>query len=41
MALGWASLIYRICAEERVLAQDSRWPAYAGSVRYRLVPGIW
>lgn len=38
---GWASLFYRINAEERVLAQDARWSAYAASVRYRLVPGIW
>jgi protein-S-isoprenylcysteine O-methyltransferase Ste14 len=38
---GWASLLYRIRAEERVLSQDSRWRAYAGSVRYRLLPGLW
>lgn len=38
---GWASLIYRIHAEERVLSQDSRWQVYAGSVRYRLLPGLW
>jgi protein-S-isoprenylcysteine O-methyltransferase Ste14 len=41
MLVGWASLIYRIRAEERVLAHDSRWPAYTARVRYCLVPGIW
>jgi len=39
--VGWASLIYRIDREERVLAHDPRWAAYAASVRYRLLPGIW
>ncbi len=38
---GWGSLLYRIHAEERVLSQDSRWQVYAGSVRYRLLPGVW
>ena len=38
---GWASLIYRIRAEERVLGLDAGWQAYAGRVRYRLLPGIW
>ncbi len=38
---GWASLIYRINAEERVLSQDARWRAYSESTRYRLVPGLW
>jgi protein-S-isoprenylcysteine O-methyltransferase Ste14 len=38
---GWVSLIYRIQAEERVLAQDGRWPAYVAAVRYRLIPGLW
>jgi protein-S-isoprenylcysteine O-methyltransferase Ste14 len=38
---GWASLIYRIHAEERILSQDDRWPTYAASVRYRLLPGLW
>lgn len=41
VALGWASLAYRIRAEERVLSQDGRWPAYISRVRYRLVPGLW
>jgi len=39
--VGWASLLYRINAEERVLSQDARWRAYSESTRYRLVPGLW
>jgi protein-S-isoprenylcysteine O-methyltransferase Ste14 len=38
---GWASLLYRIRAEERVLAQHRDWPAFVASVKYRLVPGLW
>lgn len=38
---GWVSLLYRIHAEERVLARDPQWTAYAASVRYRLIPGLW
>jgi protein-S-isoprenylcysteine O-methyltransferase Ste14 len=38
---GWVSLLYRIHAEESVLARDPQWPAYAASVRYRLIPGLW
>jgi len=38
---GWLSLIYRIHAEERILAQDPAWSTSAGSVRYRLLPGLW
>jgi protein-S-isoprenylcysteine O-methyltransferase Ste14 len=38
---GWASLVYRIRAEERVLSQDARWRNYADVVRYRLLPGLW
>ncbi len=38
---GWASLIYRIHAEERVLSKDPGWSQYAATVRYRLIPGIW
>jgi protein-S-isoprenylcysteine O-methyltransferase Ste14 len=41
MIVGWISLVYRIHAEERVLARDERWPAYAAAVRYRLVPKVW
>ena len=39
--LGWASMIYRIVAEERVLSRHPGWRAYSGLVRYRLVPGLW
>lgn len=38
---GWASLLYRIRAEERILSLDPRWSAYADSIRFRLLPGIW
>jgi protein-S-isoprenylcysteine O-methyltransferase Ste14 len=39
--VGWASIFYRIRAEERVLSQDAGWCAYVASVPYRLFPGIW
>ena len=39
--VGWASLVYRIHAEERVISQHAEWPAYMALVRYRLFPGIW
>lgn len=39
--VGWASLLYRIRAEERILSQTSGWSTYAASVRYRLFPGLW
>jgi len=38
---GWASILYRILAEERVLSQDPGWTDYIASVRYRLFPGLW
>lgn len=38
---GWASLFYRIRAEERILSQDAGWSSYAALVRYRLLPGLW
>jgi protein-S-isoprenylcysteine O-methyltransferase Ste14 len=38
---GWASLLYRIHAEERVLSQDAGWSTYASLVRHRLLPGLW
>jgi len=38
---GWASLVYRIRAEERILSQDAGWSSYAALVRYRLLPGLW
>ena len=41
VAAGWTAMIYRIGAEERVLARDPTWGDYAARVRYRLVPGIW
>jgi protein-S-isoprenylcysteine O-methyltransferase Ste14 len=39
--IGWASLLFRIHAEERILAHDAGWPAYTALVRYRLIPGVW
>jgi protein-S-isoprenylcysteine O-methyltransferase Ste14 len=39
--VGWAALVYRIYAEERLLSQHSRWQGYAASVRSRLFPGLW
>jgi protein-S-isoprenylcysteine O-methyltransferase Ste14 len=41
MLVGWASLVYRIQAEERVLLQDAAWAEYRASTRYRLIPGVW
>lgn len=41
VGIGWGSLLLRIRAEERVLARDPGWPAYAAAVRSRLVPGVW
>ena len=40
-AVGWTSLLYRIRAEERLLAQDAGWAAYLGAVPFRLLPGLW
>src|SRR5213595_2995168 len=39
--IGWASLVYRIQAEERVLSQHPEWSAYVALVRYRLFPRLW
>lgn len=39
--IGWAALLYRIRAEERILAQDPGWAAYVRTVRFRLLPGLW
>jgi protein-S-isoprenylcysteine O-methyltransferase Ste14 len=39
--VGWASLLYRIHAEEQVIAKDSGWERYAAAVAYRLAPGVW
>ena len=41
MIAGWASLFYRIRAEERILFQDAGWSSYVALVRYRLLPGLW
>ena len=41
MLVGWASLLYRIRAEERLLSRDVRWPGYIASVPHRLLPGLW
>jgi protein-S-isoprenylcysteine O-methyltransferase Ste14 len=41
MMAGWASLLYRIRAEERSLSHHPGWPAYIALVRHRLVPGLW
>jgi protein-S-isoprenylcysteine O-methyltransferase Ste14 len=38
---GWASLLYRAQAEERMLSRAADWPAYTARVRYRLLPGLW
>ncbi len=39
--VGWASLFYRIRAEERILSQDAGWSTYVALVRHRLFPGLW
>jgi protein-S-isoprenylcysteine O-methyltransferase Ste14 len=41
VAAGWAALLYRIRAEERLLSHHPGWPVYAASVRRRLLPGVW
>src|SRR3954452_11093311 len=41
VAAGWASMIYRIHAEERVLSHDANWADYARRVPYRLLPGVY
>jgi protein-S-isoprenylcysteine O-methyltransferase Ste14 len=41
VAAGWASLVYRIYAEERMLSLHPDWAAYVGRVRRRLIPGVW
>ena len=38
---GWASLLFRIRAEEQILSHDAGWSSYAALVRYRLIPGVW
>jgi protein-S-isoprenylcysteine O-methyltransferase Ste14 len=39
--IGWASLLYRIHAEERLISKDAGWTRYASAVRNRLAPGLW
>ena len=39
--VGWVALVYRIYAEERILAHDPGWAAYVARVRSRLIPGLW
>ena len=41
VAAGWAALVYRIYAEERILSLHPAWSAYIGRVGRRLVPGVW
>jgi protein-S-isoprenylcysteine O-methyltransferase Ste14 len=41
MLAGWASLLYRVYAEEQVLSRDAGWSAYVTLVRHRLFPGFW
>ena len=41
MLVGWASLVYRVLAEERMLSHDAGWVDYRASVRYRLIPWPW
>jgi protein-S-isoprenylcysteine O-methyltransferase Ste14 len=38
---GWASLVCRIRAEERILSQGEGWASYVAAVRHRLLPGLW
>ena len=38
---GWVALIFRIRAEERMLARDAAWGTYVAAVRYCLLPGVW
>jgi protein-S-isoprenylcysteine O-methyltransferase Ste14 len=39
--VGWAVLVYRIHAEERVLSRDVGWLQFRDRVRSRLLPGLW
>lgn len=41
LAALYVAQVYRIHREERVLAQDAQYRAYAKSVRWRLVPGVF
>lgn len=41
VALGATLLVPRIRDEERALAEDPQFSAYATRVKFRLVPGVW
>ena len=40
-AVSYVFQFARICAEERILAQDGAYREYLQSVRYRLIPGVY
>ena len=40
-AIGWWAQILRILAEERLLSQDPLYAEYMGTVRWRLIPGLF
>lgn len=40
-AVGWTAQVLRIRAEEQLLLEDADYRAYAGEVRYRLIPGLY
>ncbi len=39
--IGWTAQIRRLLAEERLLSSDPEYAAYMGTVRWRLIPGIF
>ena len=41
VVVGWASLVYRIYAEEQMLSHHPGWQSYRARVRYRIFPAIW
>ena len=41
VATGWSALVWRIGAEERLLARDPGWQTYTAAVRWRLIPFVW
>jgi protein-S-isoprenylcysteine O-methyltransferase Ste14 len=38
---AWTLQVLRILAEERTLSKDAKYQAYASTVRYRLIPGVF
>jgi len=40
-AAAWIAQVLRLMAEERLLLTDEAYQAYAGQVRYRLIPGVF